>query len=109
MGGEEATNKEIEEIEEEASEHKCANDGSFVELFGSKVIFATIIACFIPLGQQMTGVNNYMTMSDTIYSNMGLDGENGLGHEHLRAPGRVSSPLHNRSHRKEAPATRELW
>jgi len=73
--GEEATNKEMEEIEEEAREHKEANDGSFVELFGSKVIFATIIACFIPLGQQMTGVNNYMTMSDTIYSNMGLDGD----------------------------------
>jgi len=72
--GEEATNKEMEEIEEEAREHKEANDGSFLELFGSKVIFATIIACFIPLGQQMTGVNNYMTMSSTIYSNMGLDG-----------------------------------
>jgi len=73
--GEEATNKEIEEIEEEAREHKGANDGSFLELFGSKVIFATLIACFIPLGQQMTGVNNYMTMSSTIYSNMGLDGD----------------------------------
>jgi len=84
--GEEATNKEIEEIEEEAREHKGANDGSFLELFGSKVIFATLIACFIPLGQQMTGVNNYMTMSSTIYSNMGLDGNmmalgmNILGH-----------------------------
>ena len=72
--GEEATNREMEEIEEEAKDY-AAQNGSWLELFSRKVVFATLVGCLVPIFQQLTGINAMMTQSSSIYSAMCLPGK----------------------------------
>jgi len=70
---EEVTEAEMAEIVAEVETEKSYNAG-IKDLFANKVRLATMVALSIPVLQQLTGINVFMTFSATIYNNLCLDG-----------------------------------
>jgi len=70
---EEVTEAEMAEIVSEVEAEK-GYTSNIQDLFTSKVRLATMVAFCIPVLQQLTGINTFMTYSATIYNNLCLDG-----------------------------------
>jgi len=71
--GSDVTEAEIKEIESEVEVEKSMTS-SFTDLFSSKVRLATMVALAVPIMQQLTGINVFMTFSVTIFNDMCLNG-----------------------------------
>ena len=69
----EVTEAELAEILAEVEAEKETPAG-IKDLFTKRVRLATMVALSIPILQQLTGINVFMTYSATIYNNLCLDG-----------------------------------